>query len=499
MNPYFIQRGGDPLRQHTYCPTVSLIPEVPASISGRHKHRGGQSQNTNAFKHGLYSKRSPNAIALNMTLAIQRTREATLANAKIKQEVTPSGISITSPRIPRSVETRLQLMEMALLARSANEKATRLKREFNLHKGPRRLHSLATNAGNLTSLYKVKLRSWEQRQLDHLISSFLSTHDLTTDQSAKVRRVLTKTYSKYTGKKLSEHLPSPVGEGSGVRSMASQNFYMPLNLDVFPSPDGTCTPPGVEGSGVTEYPVFSGRFLHDRAWHLIQPHITDLLHAQQVCLKRRSRAVPYPTRFLMDGILWKLATGAKWSELPEPYPLRRCQSLYLQLCRAGLMPHIFRLLHEDLVGYGDTDLETLLQSGRFVLYRNRVLLISRSSPTWQDLIALLLLQCGQKTALRVERLNPPRCSIRRLPGYRPGRRRRPYLRRSTTYKPFVPPTLPKKYTLKGWHIVQIPAPFCHPLHCLKHSPCSLPPRLGEPPRPELSWGLQFNSSECHRR
>jgi transposase len=505
-------------------PLIIHFPTNPHSRDGQPRKRGAQSQNTNAFKHGIYSKRSPNAIALNMTLTIQRTREANLAREKIKQETTPSGTPVASARIPREVKARIQLMELTLKAQSLMEKTGQLQQQYDLFEGPLRLLALASNAVTLTSLYKVKLRSWEQRQLDKLISKFLTTHDLTSQQTEKVRRVLTKTYSKYIGKKLSSESPSPI-------SALTRCFFDPVNWvhsTQFYRVGWHSTPAYLPGEGALT--TFNGlsssstSFLHDRAWQLLQPHIEDLLHQQRAALKRRSRATPYPVRFLMDGILWKLATGTKWDALPEPYPLRRCQQLYLQLCRAGLMPHLLKLLHEDLVGYGDTDLETLLQSGRFVLYRNRVLLLTKTSPTWQELIALLLLQCGQKTALRVERLNPPPFSERRLPGYRPGLSRLGYLREPAPYQPFVPPPLPKKYTLKGWHFIRIPAPFCHPLVCrgstviASHRSfhggvaissnwqngrplfiCGRPPRLGDPPRPELSWGFRLNYLTCPKR
>lgn len=222
----------------------------------------------------------------------------------------------------------------------------------------------------------------------------------------------------------------------------------------------------------------SGAFLTDRHWHILQPLLENLHRDQAALLKRPSRAVPYPDRFLLDGIFWKLATASKWSALPTPYPLRRCQKLYRQLCQGGFLIPILNLLLEDLLAWGVTDLETLAASGKFILHRNRVLFKTQAPPTWQERIALLILQCNQKTVLRLQRRMIPPFSERRLPGYKPGMLRKPSLRLPYRRRPFVPPYINKKDALNGWHYLRIPEPRGYSLQDPVNSP-GVAPRAGQ--------------------
>lgn len=280
--------------------------------------------------------------------------------------------------------------------------------------GPRRLLALSENASKLISLYKTRLRSWEEQQLDQLLGR---SHRRTT----------------------------------GNRQLKT-SLFIPIS---FEDPQTLTTFNGLPSSPVA--------FLNDRHWLSIQTLFDSLHQELNAILVRRSRLTPYPDRFLLDGILWKLATETKWADLPAPYPIRRCQKLYRLLCQTGRMTLILNQLYQDLHAYGDTRLETLALSGKYILYRNRILFITKTPPTWQELIALLLLQCGQKTVLRLQRLYPPRFSERRLPGYRPGLLRSPGLRwHRHRVHPFVPPKLSKKDTLRGYYLLKIPPPVNHP-------------------------------------
>jgi transposase len=394
--------------------------------------RGAQPLNTNARKHGFYSKRNPNAIQLNLTLAIQHTKDARAGLIPIHEASSTSKRLISSilDQSSRTTDVRTQLLDTRLLIKAFDQKASLLMLEHKRTAGPRRLLALSENASKLISLYKTRLRSWEQQQLY-------------------------------------QRLPGEIRQAIRKRKQAAANRQ--------PSP---CTFIPVSFKDLQTLTTYNGlpaspvAFLNDRHWHTIQVLFDSLHQEHNAILVRRksrpllpgkSRATPYPDRFLLDGILWKLATETRWADLPAPYPTRRCQQLYRQLCQTGRMTLILNQLHEDLHAYGDTRLETLALFGKYILYRNRILFITKTPPTWQELIALLLLQCGQKTVLRLQRLYPPRFSERRLPGYRPGLLRSPGLRwpRRRVHR-FVPPTLSKKDTLTGYYLLKIPPPVNHP-------------------------------------
>lgn len=166
-------------------------------------------------------------------------------------------------------------------------------------------------------------------------------------------------------------------------------------------------------SGQSASPV---SFLTDRHWLLIAPLITAQLAAdKEAALQKRdptkkqraSRAVPWPERFLLDGILWKLATACTWSELPQPYPLRRCQDLYRSLARSGRLGHILTILHEDLNEYSNLGLKQMALNGEYLVWGSKILYIPHGEHNWQGLVTLLLLQLSHRILLHERRNHPP--------------------------------------------------------------------------------------------
>jgi len=140
----------------------------------------------------------------------------------------------------------------------------------------------------------------------------------------------------------------------------------------------------------------SGAFLTDRHWFILKPLLTGL-HAEReeearIYGRPRPRRSPYPDRFVLDGVLWKLATACRWDDLPPVYPVRRCQRLYRELYNTGRMAAIYEGLRQDLLVYGDTTLEALIETGQYRVLTGKIIYIPKGTPDWQYVVALLLLQ-----------------------------------------------------------------------------------------------------------
>lgn len=204
-------------------------------------------------------------------------------------------------------------------------------------------------------------------------------------------------------------------------------------------------------------------FLNDRQWKCLESLIRDQVAENRAAAlarrdpekkQRTSRLVPWPARFLLDGILWKLATARPWPKLPKPYPARRCQALYQSLKRSGRLGYIFTILHDDLVEFGEKLLPGMALNGEYMLWGSKVLYIPHGKPDWQGLTSLLLLQCTRRLLLRDQR-----------------KRRHTFIALLESDGPRMPPQpsylgllskLVKRHPLIPAGTVRTPPPFYHP-------------------------------------
>jgi transposase len=200
----------------------------------------------------------------------------------------------------------------------------------------------------------------------------------------------------------------------------------------------------------------SGAFLTDRHWFIIESLFTELQAEREEEARNfglpRPRRSPYPDRFVLDGILWKLVTSCRWDQLPPEYPVRRCQRLYRKLYNTGRMAAIYEALLLDLYVYGDTTLESLVEEGEYKVHAGKIIYIPKETPDWQHVVALLLLQRAYlnfrklKRENRVERLRREKCL--RLPPLPP----LPSLRsRLALRKRDRPPLPPGTFTVPPAH------------------------------------------------
>jgi transposase len=148
---------------------------------------------------------------------------------------------------------------------------------------------------------------------------------------------------------------------------------------------------------------WESRRLTDAQWLLLQETFLSL-HVELDSSRKYRRRKPWPAdRLLFEGILWKLASGLHWQDLPEDYPVRLCQDLYSALYRTGHLQAIYKQLHWHLNVYGEATLDELVERGCFVITGNRVQLSPSEDLTWEKYTALFLLQQAYHARRAIQR------------------------------------------------------------------------------------------------
>ena len=135
---------------------------VPTTVSGMHKHQGAQPHNTNALKHGFYSRHAPNAIKLNMAIAIQHAKDSRAGHIPIHETSISSNNLFASildaqPTQPKSSKSQLE-QEVHQLVQSASIASSLALLEHKRTAASRRLLFLSENTSTLLPFYKVKAR-----------------------------------------------------------------------------------------------------------------------------------------------------------------------------------------------------------------------------------------------------------------------------------------------------------------------------------------------------
>jgi len=90
-------------------------------------------------------------------------------------------------------------------------------------------------------------------------------------------------------------------------------------------------------------PAYS-RDLTDPQWAILDQLIPEPER------RRDGRGRPWrPRRYVLNGILYILRTGAPWADLPERYPsYQTCHRRFQQWVRSGVMRGVLEALAEDL-------------------------------------------------------------------------------------------------------------------------------------------------------
>jgi transposase len=103
--------------------------------------------------------------------------------------------------------------------------------------------------------------------------------------------------------------------------------------------------------------------LTDEQWAITKPHIPKPV----VRNDRRGRP-RLPNREVMDGILWILRSGARWSDLPDRFPpYQTCHRRFQEWVRAGVLRRVLEALAKDLQGRGKFDLSECYIDATFVV------------------------------------------------------------------------------------------------------------------------------------
>ena len=128
-----------------------------------------------------------------------------------------------------------------------------------------------------------------------------------------------------------------------------------------------------------------------RQWKLIEPLIPT-------AGGEGAGRPPVPCREVLDGIFWKLRTGASWDDLPPDYPSHQtCYRYFTKWMKDGTIDRILYGLLIDLKENGLDINQALHNSDIEVVRVARRTLISfapRLQDTWQGSTALLLVQVG---------------------------------------------------------------------------------------------------------
>jgi len=181
-------------------------------------------------------------------------------------------------------------------------------------------------------------------------------------------------------------LPALLRRESRRRGIPAQPIFVPLELNNLHAN---------LGCGDLSYGKrWRSPHLTDAQWLLLQETFLNL-HVELDSGRKYRRRKPLPSdRFLLEGILLKLAGSLRWQDLRGKYPVRLCQDLYSALCRLGYMQSILEQLHWHLDVYGEANLAELVERGCFEISGPRVLLSPSEDLTWEKYTALLLLQQG---------------------------------------------------------------------------------------------------------
>jgi transposase len=140
--------------------------------------------------------------------------------------------------------------------------------------------------------------------------------------------------------------------------------------------------------------------LTDEQWRLIEP----ILAVPVPDLPAPGRP-PQEARAVLNGILWKLRTGAAWDDLPATYPSHQtCYRYYCEWNESGSFKAISAALYKDLLVRGGLDIKLALRRGDIriipVARKIKFEFAPRLQDTWQSSTVVIILQLALKKVLK---------------------------------------------------------------------------------------------------
>lgn len=93
--------------------------------------------------------------------------------------------------------------------------------------------------------------------------------------------------------------------------------------------------------------VMSRTDLSERQWRQLQPHLPSNPHRGHTYVEHRR---------VLNGIIWRLKTGAPWRDIPERYgPWQTCYDRFVRWSRNGTWKQILSLLQAQADANGQID------------------------------------------------------------------------------------------------------------------------------------------------
>jgi transposase len=131
--------------------------------------------------------------------------------------------------------------------------------------------------------------------------------------------------------------------------------------------------------------------LTDEQWSLIKPLFDKADAVQTRGRPRRS------DREILNGVLWILRSGARWSDLPARFPpYQTCHRRFQEWVKDGRLRKVLETLAADLHSRGGIDLSECFIDGTFIVAKKGATEWERpsgakvrSSWRWQTVLVLL--------------------------------------------------------------------------------------------------------------
>lgn len=93
--------------------------------------------------------------------------------------------------------------------------------------------------------------------------------------------------------------------------------------------------------------VMSRTDFSERQWQQLQPHLPSNPHRGHTYVEHRR---------VLNGIIWRLKTGAPWRDIPERYgPWQTCYDRFVRWSRNGTWQQILSLLQTKADANGQID------------------------------------------------------------------------------------------------------------------------------------------------
>jgi len=145
--------------------------------------------------------------------------------------------------------------------------------------------------------------------------------------------------------------------------------------------------------------------LTDEQWTLIEP-----LFDKTAEIQTRGRPAR-PAREVLNGVLWILRSGARWSDLPDRFPpYQTCHRRFQSWVRDGRLKKVLETLAKDLSTRGKLDLSETFIDGTFASAKKGASVWEKPSGarvrnSWQWQTALVFLSPFSRNLLRRTRSN----------------------------------------------------------------------------------------------